>query len=76
EVLRFTAGTFASSKDLSVAGKGFKISRIKYLAPILYDADSPPSAFFAFSLFVLQLLFSFRCRIMETAFFKFKLRRT
>ena len=28
--------------------------------------------FFAFSLFVLQLLFSFRCRIMETAFFKFK----
>ena len=32
--------------------------------------------FFAFSLFVLQLLFSFGCRIMETAFFKFKLRRT
>ena len=30
---------FASSKDLSVSGKGFKISRIKYLAPILYDAD-------------------------------------
>ena len=34
-----TEGTFASSKDLSVSGKGFKISRIKYLAPILYDAD-------------------------------------
>ena len=35
EVLRFTEGTFASSKDLSVAGRGFKNSRIKYLAPIL-----------------------------------------
>ena len=39
EVLRFTAGTFASSKDLSVTGRGFKSSRIKYLAPILYDAE-------------------------------------
>ena len=39
EVLRFTAGTFASSKDLSVTGRGFKSSLIKYLAPILYDAD-------------------------------------
>ena len=35
EILRFTEGTFASSKDLSVAGRGFKSSRIKYLAPIL-----------------------------------------
>ena len=32
---RFNAGTFASSKDLSVAGRGFKSSLIKYLAPIL-----------------------------------------
>ena len=39
EILRFTEGTFASSKDLSVAGRGFKSSLIKYLAPILYDAD-------------------------------------
>ena len=31
----FTTGTFASSEDLSVSGKGFKSSRIKYLAPIL-----------------------------------------
>ena len=35
EILRFTEGTFASSKDLSVTGRGFKSSRIKYLAPIL-----------------------------------------
>ena len=35
EILRFTEGTFASNKDLSVAGRGFKSSRIKYLAPIL-----------------------------------------
>ena len=35
EILRFTEGTFASSKDLSVTGMGFKSSRIKYLAPIL-----------------------------------------
>ena len=26
-------------QDLSVAGRGFKSSLIKYLAPILYDAD-------------------------------------
>ena len=35
EVLRFTAGTSASSKDLAVAGRGFSISRMKYLAPML-----------------------------------------
>ena len=39
EILRFTGGTFASSKDLSVTGRDFKSSLIKYLAPILYDAD-------------------------------------
>ena len=39
EILRFTAGTSASSKDLTVTGKGFNFSLIKYLAPILYAAD-------------------------------------
>ena len=38
EILRFTEGTFASSKDLSVTGMGFKSSRIKYLAH-LYDLE-------------------------------------
>ena len=32
-------GTSASSANLSLAGKDFKISRIKYRAPMLYDAE-------------------------------------
>ena len=32
-------GTFASMSNLDVTGKDFRISRIKYLAPMLYDAD-------------------------------------
>ena len=39
QVLRCTAGTFASSADRSVSGTGFSNALIKYLAPILYDAE-------------------------------------
>ena len=52
EILRFTEGTFASSKDLSVTGRGFKSSLIKYLAPILYDADR--SQLYLFPLHILR----------------------
>ena len=35
EVLRPTSGTFAFTRDSSVAGRDLRNSRIKYLAPIL-----------------------------------------
>ena len=38
-VLLAHEGTFASMPNLDVTGKDFRISRIKYLAPILYDAE-------------------------------------
>ena len=60
EILRFTEGTFASSKDLSVAGRGFKSSLIKYLAPILYDADR--SQLYLFPVWNTQRLWFFGSR--------------
>ena len=37
------SGTFAVMSNLAVSGKDFSISRIKYLAPMLYDAERSQS---------------------------------